>query len=354
MKVVMHRPDGSLYLGERVVPAVGPRQVHCRVAFGWISSGTEGGFLREMRKSPSKDPKDYHIGYTASGEVIAAGAEAGEFKPGMKVGLYGSPHVYHGEELVIGRNLAVPVPDGVDLMEASAVGIGAIALHGLRQINITLGDVVVLYGLGPLGLIAAQLLEAMGAEVIGVDLLESRLKVAREVTRGTYLRAGEGDLKALVLEKTRGRGADAVVMSISGSQAVEDQIPALLRDRGRVSLIGGAKGAFPNFTGADRKELEIKYVRAGGPGRRDPVYEVESVDYPVGYVPWTENRNMEAVLRMMAAGKVKIAPIISHCFRLDQAPAGFDLVVEHPEKTLGVVIDLSGGRHKPLPVRGSL
>ncbi|HTL52581.1 MAG TPA: zinc-binding alcohol dehydrogenase, partial [Planctomycetota bacterium] len=300
MKVVMHRPNGSVYVGEWDKPVLKPRHVHCRVAFGWISSGTEGGFLRERRHNPSSDPKDYQLGYTASGEVIAAGAEATEFKPGMPVALYGSPHVFHGEEVSVGRNLAVPIPLGVSLMEASAVGIGAIALHGLRQVSITLGDVVVLYGLGPLGLIAAQLIEAMGGEVIGVDLLESRLKIARELTKGTYLRPGERDLKGLVFERTRGRGADAIVMSISGDQAVTDQLPALLRDRGRISLIGGSKTAFPNLTGADRKEIEIKYVRAGGPGRRDSIYEVDGFDYPVGYVPWTENRNMEAFLGLVA------------------------------------------------------
>ncbi|MGH7144357.1 MAG: zinc-dependent alcohol dehydrogenase [Planctomycetota bacterium] len=354
MKVVMHRPDGSVYVGQREQPVCGPRQVHCRVAFGWISSGTEGGFLRERRRSPVDDPKDYHLGYTGSGEVIAAGAEAPEFRPGMRVALYGSPYVYHGEELAVGRNLVVPLPPNVALMEASAVGIGAIALHGLRQIQIALGDVVVLYGLGPVGLIAAQLIEAMGGEVIAVDLLPARVAVAQSLLQGTALVAGTTDLAKLVRERTRGRGADAVVLSTSGGQAVEEEIPTLLRDRGRISLTGGGAASILKMAGADRKELEIKYVRAGGPGRRDAQYEVDGQDYPVGYVPWTENRNMEAIVRMLARGKLKIAPIISHCFALDEAPAAFDLVVEHPEQTLGVVIDLSGGRHPRLPVRGAL
>jgi len=354
MKIVMHRPDGSVYVAERPEPACGARQVSVRGAFGFISSGTEGGFLRAMRKEASKDPKHYQLGYTASGVVEAAGADAPGFVQDQRVAVYGSPHVCHATAQAVGRNLAVPVPDNVPLWAASSAGLGAIALHGLRQIGVTLGDVVVQYGLGPLGMLAGQLAEAMGADLIAVDLQPARVDLFNAILPGRAFVAGRVDLNELVKQHTRGRGADAVVMVISGNKAVEDNLPGLLRDRGRVSLLSGGAKAFPDLRGADRKELEVKYVHAGGPGRRDPVYEVEGVDYPVAFVPWTENRNMEAYLRMVAKGRVQVGPLISHCFTVDEAPQAWDLVIEHPEKTLGVLIDLDPGRHERPAARGDM
>lgn len=353
MRVVMHRPDGTVYVKDGPAPECGPRQVLVAGAYGWISSGTESGFLRKMRAQRSKDPKDYWLGYTASGTVLRAGAEAPGFEPGMPVAIYGSPHVYHATELPVGRNLAVPVPPGVPLWAAASAGLGAIALHGLRQINVTFGDVIVHYGLGPVGMLAVQLAEAMGATVIASDLSPERVAALNGIMPGRAHVAGQADLKALALEKTRGRGADAVVLAISGPKAVEDNLADLLRIRGRVSLLGGSD-EFPKLKDAARKELDVKFVHAGGPGRRDPQYEVEGVDYPAGYVPWTEARNMEAFLRAVAAGKVQIAPLVSHCFPIDAAPAAWDLVVETPQKTLGVLVDLAPGQHPAPPARGDM
>ena len=253
------------------------------------------------------------------------------------------------------RNLAVPVPEGVALWEAAAAGLGAIALHGLRQIEVRLGDVVVQFGLGPLGMLAGQLAEAMGAELIAVDLLPKRVEIFNTILPGRAHCAERVNLKDLVRSRTRGRGADAVVLAVSGSKALEQNVAELLRDRGRISLLSGFDEQLPHFAGGMWKELEIKYVRAGGPGRRDPAYEVDGTDYPVGYVPWTENRNMEAFLRVVAAGKVKLGPLVSHCFPLEEAPRAWDLVVEHPERTLGVLIGLDpGGRQVLPPTRGDL
>ncbi len=348
MKVVMHRPDGSVYVDEQESPLCEAGQVKVRLAFGWVSSGTEGGFLRAMRAKTSEDPKHYHLGYTASGVVMEVGAKVTEFEPGQRVGIYGAPYARHATEVCLGKNLVVPVPDEVPLWAASGVGLGAIALHGLRQVEVGLGDWVVQYGLGPVGLMAVQLADAMGAEVLAVDLSPERVTVLNEILPGRGFLVGEVDLVKLARERTRGRGADAVVLATSGVQAIKDNLAELLRDRGRISLLGGGRMEALNLKGARVKEIEVKFVRAGGPGRYDPVYEVDGIDYPVGYVSWTENRNMETVIRLLARGKLKLGPLVTHCFPLARAPEAWDILVDTPQKTIGMIIEMDPGAH-PIP-----
>ncbi|MCD6365841.1 MAG: zinc-binding alcohol dehydrogenase [Planctomycetes bacterium] len=349
MKTVLHTPQGQTYIAERPTPQFGPRQILVETAFVWISPGTECGYLRRMRENATDDPEHRPMGYMGSGVVLEAGAEATEFSPGQKVGLYGSPYVHMTQHIAVGRNLAVPIPDDMSLAEAASVGFGVIAMHGLRRIDLTLGDVVILVGLGPLGMISAQLANAWGADVIALDLLQQRVDIANEILPGRAFKADTVDLKKLVMSRTRGRGADALVQCTSGANSSTAPLVELLRRRGRVSLTGGARS---DFTGG-RKEIEIKSVHAGGPGRRDPLYEVEGVDYPVEYVRWTENRNMEAYLRLLGEGKINVKPMVSHCCSIDDAPAILDKIVENPEKTLGVVVDISGKYHG-LEARGDL
>ena len=213
MKILKHDPAGAVYLSDDPEPEPIDGRLIVDMDYVWISSGTETAILRNLRTNGAQDKKHYPLGYTGSG-IVKKGA--GRFKQGDRVAVYGSPYVFAAETLVVSPNLAVPVPSSVTQYEAAAAGLGAIALHGLRRIDTTLGDVIVQVGLGVLGQIAAQLVEAHGAHFIGVDLEPHRVQIAKECLRGFAGASNDTDLAKIVSEQTGGRGADALVLCVSG------------------------------------------------------------------------------------------------------------------------------------------
>jgi predicted dehydrogenase/threonine dehydrogenase-like Zn-dependent dehydrogenase len=263
------------------------------------------------------------IGYSVAGLVIEVGEGVDGFRPGDRVACGGSQYAYHAEVVRVPVNLAVPVPDQVPLAEASTVTLGAIALQGVRRAAPTLGESFVVIGLGILGQLTAQLLRANGCRVIGVDLDRERIAAARALGMDAGVHPADGEDVEQVKRLTDGIGADGVIITAATpDDAVVSAAFGMCRKKGRVVLVGDV-GLHLNRADFYEKELDFLISSSYGPGRYDRRYEEEGLDYPVGYVRWTENRNLGEYLRMLADGRVKVAPLISAVFPVESAPEAY-------------------------------
>lgn len=249
-------------------------------------------------------------GYSLAGRVHAVGEGiASRYVPGQRVACAGAAHANHAEFVSVPENLVVPVPDGVSDDAAATVALGAIALQGVRRVEPTLGERVVVLGLGILGQLAAQILRANGCRVIGTDLDPERVALALSLGMHEAVDGG-ADAAAAVHRLTDGHGADAVLIAAAGAS---DDIVSLAfrmcRRRGRVVLLGDV-GLGLRREDLYRKELDFRIATSYGPGRYDERYEEKGLDYPIGYVRWTENRNMRAYLELLADGTVRVEPLV--------------------------------------------
>ena len=272
------------------------------------------------------------LGYCNAGVVVEAGPRAGAFAVGDRVVTNGP----HAEYARVPCTLAARIPDGVSFEAAAFTPVAAIGLQGIRLAAPTLGETVVVFGLGLIGLLTVQLLRANGCTVIGIDRDPSRLALA-ERFGATALNGAEGDVVARVESLTSGVGADAVLLTLaSKSDEPVCQAAAMSRKRGRLVLVGvtGLNIVRDDFY---KKELSFAVSCSYGPGRYDPSYEEGAHDYPLPFVRWTEQRNFEAVLGLMAAGTVDPLPLVSHRFDFDRAPEAYD-VISGSEPSLGVVL----------------
>jgi predicted dehydrogenase len=285
------------------------------------------------------------LGYSLAGCVLEAGPEASDFAPGDRVACAGAGYANHAEANVVPRNLTVKIPDGVSDEEASFVTVGAIALHGVRLVEPTLGAVVAVVGLGLIGQIAASLLSAHGCDVAGLDV--DPAKVKRALDRGAVAGAvvGQDDCAEVVRAASSGRGADAVVITASSDTNAPLVLAGdLARDRARISVVGLLPLQIPRKTYYE-KELSLLVSRSYGPGRYDPAYEEGGSDYPIGYVRWTEARNLEAVLTAIARKRLDVASLITHRFPFESALAAYEVITgARIEPHLGVLLTYQGGQ----------
>ncbi|MBV9551137.1 MAG: bi-domain-containing oxidoreductase [Alphaproteobacteria bacterium] len=274
------------------------------------------------------------LGYCNVGTVMEAGAGVSGFVPGDRVASNGK----HAEVVTVPVNLAAKVPANVSDDEASFTVLGSIALQGIRLVNPTLGETVVVTGLGLIGLMTVQLLRAQGCRVLGLDFDPAKLSLARQFGAHTVnLRASE-DPVAAAQAYSRGRGVDAVIITAStDSNEPVHQAALMCRKRGRIVLVGvtGLELSRADFF---EKELSFQVSCSYGPGRYDPSYEEKGNDYPVGFVRWTEQRNFEAVLDMMASGQLDVKPLISHRYSIGEAEAAYALL-SGTGPSLGILLD---------------
>jgi predicted dehydrogenase/threonine dehydrogenase-like Zn-dependent dehydrogenase len=263
------------------------------------------------------------LGYSCSGVVLEVGEGVTEFRPGDRVACAGGGYANHCEVNFIPRNLAVHVPEPVPLEHAAITTIGSIAMQGLRQAEIRFGETVVVIGAGLIGVLAVQLAKAAGCRVVAIDI--DRERVERAIRFGAH--AGFVATDPRMEEQARAfsrYGADAAVITAATHSSEPLETAAkLLRDRGRIVIVGDvgldiARGPLYN------KELSLALSRSYGPGRYDPVYEERGVDYPIGYVRWTEQRNMEAFLDALASGAVNVAPLLEQQRTIEKAPQAYD------------------------------
>src|SRR5437667_561659 len=296
------------------------------------------GILNTVEAVRSKVGSLVALGYSAAGTVIEVGNDVSNFHVGDRVACAGVGYASHAEILAVPKNLCVRLPDEVSFDAAAFGTLGAIAMQGVRLAELTLGESVVVIGLGLIGQITAQLLRANGCRVFGIDLDSQKIELAKQFgTEGGC--APDDEAKRRVLEWSHGRGADAVLITAAtSSNAPVELAGEISRKKGSVVAVGAVGLNIPRQPFYDR-ELTFKISMSYGPGRYDPEYEERGHDYPIGYVRWTEGRNLEAFLDLLAEGRVNVEGLITHRFKLDQAEKAYQLIAgESGEPYLGVVL----------------
>jgi predicted dehydrogenase/threonine dehydrogenase-like Zn-dependent dehydrogenase len=356
---------GAAAVDEVPAPVVPVRGLLVRVASSTISAGTERasvemsklplyrralaqphhakraleiarreGFVKTYKRVKDQVDAGLPIGYSAAGVVVEAGEEVLGFSPGDRVACAGAGIANHAEVIAVPVNLAVRVPDGVNLEDASTVTLGAIALQGVRRAEPTLGETVGVIGLGILGQLTVQLLRANGCRVLAYDLDPKRVALA--VAAGAI--DGSGDFAERARAHTDGFGLDAVIVTAATSSSDPMHVAAqATRRKGRIVIVGDV-GLDLQRSDLYQKELDVLMSTSYGPGRYDGVYELEGHDYPIGYVRWTENRNMAEYLELIACGLVRLADLPRERYDVDEAAGAYSAVAREGERPLLVFL----------------
>ena len=372
LQVAQNYKQRRLRLEEVPVPALKPGGVLVRTCYSLVSAGTEANAVRQASMSLAAKakarPEDVKkviqsfkrqgvvatykavmnrldclkpLGYSLSGEVVEVGDGAEEFHQGQRVACGGVGFANHAEYNFVPKNLVVPVPQEVSMAEAACTTVGAVAMQGFRQSGLSLGDTVVVIGLGLVGQLYLQIAKAAGCNTIGIDINEERVSLALELGASAGCRFDATTAENLVGQITGRLGADAVVLAVGtdSNEPLELAI-RLARDRGKLVNLGKAKINVP-YEGFFKKDLSLVFSRSYGPGRYDPTYEEKGIDYPVGYVKWTQRRNMAAFLELLAQKKLNIEPIVKSPIPFEEAEqaytmlrkgkAGLGILFEYPD-----------------------
>lgn len=372
-QVLQDLRTGETKLTDVPCPRVGRGQLLIRTTRSLISAGTErmlvdfgkANFIEKARQQPDKVrmvldkvktdgliltleavlnklDQPLPLGYSNVGLVMEAGAEVTGFVANERVVSNGR----HAEVVSVPVNLCAKVPDGVSDEEAAFTVLGAIALQGIRLAQPTLGEAVVVTGLGLIGLLTVQLLRAHGCRVLGLDFDAEKLALAKQFGAETVNLAVGEDPVLVAQSFSRGRGVDAVIITASTkSNEPVHQAALMCRKRGRIVLVGvtGLELSRADFF---EKELSFQVSCSYGPGRYDLNYEEKGFDYPVGYVRWTEQRNFEAVLDMMADGRLDVRPLISHRFAIGETEMAYALI-SGSASSLGILLHYPTEAQKP-------
>jgi len=294
--------------------------------------------------------QDVPLGYSAAGVVLETGSAVGGIRPGQLVATGGARKANHAEFQAVPGLLCAAVPAGVEPQDAAFTTIASIALHGLRLADAGPGAKVVVLGLGLIGQLAARLAMAAGCDVAGIDPAVYPRTVAQRTGVLTLDERGE-ETTERVLAWSRGRGADAVlVCAASPSSAAMMRIPALCRDRATVVIVGDV-GLQLSRAPFYERELSLQFARSYGPGRYDPSYESWGVDYPAGQVRWSEGRNFEAVLDLLATGRLAVQDLVTHTFDISRAADAYELIEQRPEPYLAIRLDYPGLGHPDGPIQ---
>jgi predicted dehydrogenase/threonine dehydrogenase-like Zn-dependent dehydrogenase len=364
---------GKAVLDEVPAPVVSDKSILVAVHYSCISVGTEAAsmavaadplYLRAL-KQPQKVRRAFEMmqeqgiertikrirgtltsgqptGYSAAGIVVGIGQEVEKFKIGDRVACAGAGIANHAEVICVPVNLAVHVPDTLDLQDASTVTLGAIALQGIRRTSPTLGETVVVIGLGILGQLSVQLLKANGCRVIGVDPDRARIEIALACGMDQGLDPSQDDVVGRTVWATEGLGADAVIVTAAATtHEIISQAMRACRKKGRVVLVGDV-GLDLKREDFYRKELDFLVSTSYGPGRYDPNYEEGGQDYPLPYIRWTENRNMAAYLELLAAQKIRLQPTRPAVVDLVEAENLYSRLVAGNDKPLLAMLRYPG------------
>ena len=290
------------------------------------------------------------LGYSCAGEVMGVGEKIDGFNKDDLTASGGVGYASHAEVVFVPKNLCVKIPDNVSTKEASFVTLGAIALQGVRVANLTLGEKVAVIGLGLIGQLTVQILNAYGFSVLGLDINKKQLKKAFDVGLKHGAVIGEDDINNVVDSFTDGVGVDGVIITASTRSSEPVELAGrICRDKGKVSIVGDIGMNIPRNIYYE-KEIDLIVSRSYGPGRYDPNYEEKGIDYPIGYARWTEKRNMKEFLRLISIGRVDVKPMISHTFKIEEALKAYDLILENPNKEefSGVLLEYNPAKeHTP-------
>ncbi len=294
------------------------------------------GLMTTIDAVRSKLGAPLSLGYCNVGRISALGSGVLGFKIGDRVVTNG----VHADIVRVPSNLCVRIPDGVPDEQAVFTVVASIGLQGIRLVNPTLGEAVAVIGAGLIGLLTVQLLVAQGCRVLAIDFDDSKLTLARQFGAETFNPGSGEDPVEKGMAFSRGRGVDAVLITASTkSSDPVAQAARMSRKRGRIVLVG-VTGLELNRADFYEKELSFQVSCSYGPGRYDPSYEEQGNDYPLGFVRWTEQRNFEAVLDMMASGRLDVNPLITHRFEFEDAPKAYDLLTSD-KSALGIILNYS-------------
>lgn len=370
--------DGRIEVLDVPAPALRPHGVLVRTAWSLISAGTEGakvemgrrsllakarsrpdqvaqvldkvrreGVLRTYRTVRARLEESNPIGYSSAGVVTAVGEFAGGVKVGDRVACGGGGYANHAEVVYVPATLCAAVPAAVGLDEAAFATVGAVALQGVRQSGATVGDRVAVVGLGLIGQLTVQLLLAAGCEVGGADPGAERCAAAAALG-ATVVSSAAGPVAARELNAaTGGMGWDAVILSAgTSSDGPVELAGQIARQRGTVVVVGDVGMRVPRAPFYE-KELTLRLSRSYGPGRYDPLYEDLAIDYPLGYVRWTEQRNMAEFLRLLSERRVDVRRLTTHRFAVERAADAYAAVTDPGGGSLGVLLEYPGADARP-------
>lgn len=304
----------------------------------------EKGIKKTLTLVKSKVGGASPTGYSCSGVVIQVGKGVKGIKPGDRVACAGAGKANHAEIVLIPKNLVTKIPDGCDLQDAASVTLGSIAMQGVRRADPKLGEIAAIIGLGLLGQITNQLLKSAGCRTIGLDLQESRVELAKELGLDWGFVSSEVDVEQAMLALTGGHGVDSTIITASapGNDAIVQQAMEITRKKGRVIVVGdvglGLKRA-PFY----EKELDLLISTSYGPGRYDETYEGKGLDYPYAYVRWTEQRNMEEYLELIAEGKLNFSQLVDKIHPIEEASQAYQALQEEGKRPLAVLLDYHVG-----------
>ena len=391
MKQVAHRPrDGRITVVDAPLPTPRPGWVLVANRCSLISAGTErsklelGGknLVQKARARPDLVRKVVDraraegvrpalsaarerldalapLGYSSAGVVLRLGAGVAGISPGDRVACAGGGFANHAEVVAVPSNLIAAIPGGVSFESAAYATVGAIALHGVRRAAATVGERVGVVGLGLVGQLAVRILAAAGCKPVGIDPDPEAVALASDGGARAFSRDHPG-LEEAVLEASDGIGLDAVLICAAGRSSDPVELAArLARDRGRLVIVGDVSVEAPRAL-LYEKELELRLSRSYGPGRYDRDYEERGRDLPPGYVRWTEQRNLQAFLELVAAGKLDPSSLTTHRFPVEQAEDAYAALTGEGGRAFGVLLEYDYSEHaqgprpsRPRPEAGS-
>jgi predicted dehydrogenase/threonine dehydrogenase-like Zn-dependent dehydrogenase len=310
-----------------------------------LRKARDDGFGQTVRAVRARLDDDIPLGYSGVGEVIEVGEAVTLVRAGQLVATGGAGKANHAEFQAVPGNLCVPGPEGVTSQDAALSTIAAIAQHGLHQAEVTAGGKLAVIGLGLVGQLTIRLARAAGVAAYGLDVNPAAVAIARGAGFEAEVDAGSKTTSA-VRDWARGRGVDAVVITASSKEStIVARAPALCRDRAIVVVVGDV-GLELDRRPFYEQELTLRFARSYGPGRYDPSYEDWGVDYPIGYVRWTERRNMEAVLDLMKSGSLRFADLVTHTFPIERAPDAYEMVTTGTQPFMGVQLSYDHSDHQ--------
>ncbi|MCD6201359.1 MAG: bi-domain-containing oxidoreductase [Bacteroidales bacterium] len=378
-QLIQNFKTGELYVDNVPVPSIFRGMVLVENEYSIISAGTERGTVKvaqsnligkakqrpdlvvQVLKNVKKEGLKATInkvwtkldslkalGYSSAGKVIVSMDEYGLFKPGDRVACAGQDYASHAEIIAVPQNLLAKIPENVDAKEAAFTTLGAIAMQGVRQAEPALGDNVCVIGLGLLGQLASQLMKANGCSVFGIDLNNSLVQLARETTTDSALNRNDPNLLKACEDFTKGMGFDAVIITAATSSNDPVELSGeIARKKGKIIVVGAVKMDLPRDPHYYKKELEVRMSCSYGPGRYDVEYEKKGHDYPYAYVRWTEQRNMEAFLHLLEKKAVRLDPLITHIFDINEADKAYDLILGKVKKPyIGILLKYGENKAK--------
>jgi threonine dehydrogenase-like Zn-dependent dehydrogenase len=334
MKAIIAR-NKAIHTMEIKEPELLPGHVLIRTEYTAVSPGTEMTAVRNSTDIPAP------LGYSAVGIIERVSDEVADIrKVGQRVACYGGPYVRHAELLGVPANLTAPVPDHVRSEDAAFAGLGAIAIHALRTADLRFGEIAVIVGLGILGNLTAQIAAAAAYPVIGYDMNAYRASLLGQCgIKHAY--AEQQKVEDAIASLSDGFGADSVLLCASGNgEAMFNNAFEWIRDRGKVVVVGDVTTEFSRAK-MFKKEAQVLISRAGGPGRYDAGYERENRDYPMGFVRWTEGRNIREYIRLLDEKRINFDSLISGIFNAEDAQKAYDEHMTSASTAMGTLFKFS-------------